>query len=171
MFEENKENRENKENIEQLENVETQENAVQAINFEEELIKQKEYYLRIIADYEDRMRRCKQDASHAINIAIENFTRDLIPLVGDIAQALTICDGPTRLGLEMIEKNLKNTLKKHGIEEIVAEVGQDFDPNLHHAISTVEQDGFDEGKIVSIVQRGYRLNNKVINATMVVVAK
>ncbi len=140
-------------------------------NIEEELSKQKEYYLRIVADCEDRMRRCKQDAVHSINLALENITRDLIPLMSDITQALAICDGQTKIGLEMIEKNLKNTLKKYGVEEIQAEIGQEFDPNIHHAISTEEKEGMDEGKITNIVQRGYKLNNKVINATMVVVSK
>jgi len=163
--------------IEEIENnantqeaTEQKEEAV-APNLEAELAKQKEYYLRIVADCEDRMRRNKQDAVHSINLAIENITRDLVPLIADISQALTICDGPTKSGLEMIEKNLKNILKKYGIEEIAAEIGSDFDPNLHHAIGTQEQEGMDEGKIIQVVQAGYKLHNKVINATMVIVAK
>lgn len=164
----------------------TQENAVQnesaadtnengqsatIASMQEELAKQKEYYLRIVADCEDRMRRCKQDAVHSINVAIENLTRDLIPLMSDIAQALTICDGATKTGLEMIEKNLKGILKKYGIEEIAVEVGAEFDPNLHHAIGTQEHAEISEGKIISVVQRGYKLHDKVVAAAMVIVAK
>jgi len=147
------------------------EQGASIVNLQEELAKQKEYYLRIVADCEDRMRRSKQDAVHSINVAIENLTRDLIPLMGDIAQALIICDGATKTGLEMIEKNLKGILKKYGIEEIAVEAGAEFDPNLHHAIGTQEHAEIGEGKIISVVQRGYKLHDKVVTAAMVIVSK
>ena len=166
MQEENK-NKAQQEN--KSENQETQ-NLSQE-DFQKELDKQKEYYLRIIADCEDRMKRTKQDAIHSINLAIENIAKDLLPLITDINQAINIAEDKTKNGLYLMEKNLHNILKKYGIEKIEAEIGQDFDANLHHAISAHEEEGMEEGKILSIVQTGYKLKDKVISATMVTVTK
>lgn len=144
-------------------------------NYEQKLTqaldKQKEYYLRIVADCEDRMKRSRQDAMHSINAALENIARDLLPFVSDIKNAAIISDEKTKSGLALMERNLKNILKKYGIEEILAEIGQEFDPNLHHAISVEEKEGTPEGKITQIIQPGYKLNGNVISATMVIVSK
>lgn len=169
------ENNSNDKNVEQVENTaqETvkEEAATQEQDLQAQLQKQKEYYLRIVADCEDRMKRTKQDAIHSINLAIENMAGDLFPLLNDLSIAMQNLEGNTKTGLALIEKNFLNTLKKYGIEEIKTEVGQDFDANLHNAISVEEKEGVDEGKITQIIQPGYKLKDKVITPVMVMISK
>ena len=66
----------------------------------------------------------------------------------------------------MIFKQLTDILTASGLEEIDA-VGQDFDPNFHHAVLTDNNEDFDSGKVTEVLQKGYKLNGKVIRPSMV----
>ena len=136
----------------------------------EELTKQKENYLRIIADYENRMRRNEQDAAHSINMALEKIAKDMIVLLNDLSQAMHLCIGPTKDGIEMIYKNFKSTLSKHGIQEINPNVGDDFDANMHEAIDQQTKENFEPGKIIQIIQTGYKLKQKIIIPCSVIIS-
>jgi len=138
---------------------------------QEQLNEQKEHYLRIIADYENRMKRTTQDSINAISSTIERLLSDIIPLIKDINQAAATTEGTAKTGLEMIEKNMKTILGKYGIKEISAEIGQTFDPHTHQALGTIQKDGVEEGKIVEIIQTGYSFNKKTILPAMVIVSE
>lgn len=159
----------NKDEVIEQENENKPDNALEVI--QAQLAEQKEYYLRIVADYADRMRRAEQDAQHIINLALEKVAKEMLPLLHDISQAMQLCTGATKDGLEMIYKNFKTALSKQGIEEINAKLGDDFDPNLHEAVDQQEQENVEPGKIIKTIQPGYKLKQKVITAAAVVISK
>ena len=71
--------------------------------------------------------------------------------------------------MEMIFKSMSDALKKLGVEEIEAQ-GQPFNPDLHYAVSTVENEELGSNVVASVLQKGYQLNGKVIRHAMVAVA-
>lgn len=135
------------------------------------LSEQKEHYLGIIADYENRMKRTMQDAQHSISITLERLLSDLIPLMQNISDAAALVQDEAKIGLDMIEKNMRNTLNKYGIQEIAVQIGDDFDPHAHQAISAIESEAYSEGKILEIKQSGYSFNKKIILPAVVVISK
>ena len=72
-------------------------------------------------------------------------------------------------GINLVQKQLKDTLSKFGVEEIEAE-NADFDPNLHLAVMQESVDGVEANKVIMVLQKGYKLGTKVIRPTMVKVS-
>jgi len=137
---------------------------------EELLHEQKEKYLSIIADYENRMKRTKQDAIHSINLAIENITLDLAPLVQDLNKAIELSNDENKIGIELIKKNMQSTLKRYGVEEIEPKVGDQFDNNLHQALTAEEKENIPEGEILKVIQPGYKVKDRTILPASVIIA-
>jgi len=146
-------------------------NAKHEKTVQEQLAEQKEHYLRIIADYENRMKRASNDAMHSIANTIEKLLSDLIPLIGDISQASTIIEGDAKTGIELIVKNMKNIFSKYGIHEIVPTIGEDFDTNKHQAINSIADPNYSEDKILQVLQTGYSFNNRIIIPAMVIISQ
>ena len=69
-------------------------------------------------------------------------------------------------GMEMIFRQLSGVLEKSGLAEIAA-LGEDFDPNVHNAVMTEETEEYESGKVSGVMQKGYKLNGKVIRPSMV----
>lgn len=150
----------------------TEESAETSItkNTEQLLAEQKEMYLRIVAEAENRATRAKMDAAFSINSIIEKLIKDLIPLLQDLSQAALIANAEAKTGVDLISKNMKAILKKYGIEEIKIETGCDFDANLHQAISTQKSEQ-GEGKILQVIQPGYTFHGKPICPAIVVISE
>lgn len=144
---------------------------IEAKSLDQQLKEQKEHYLRIVADYENRMKRTTQDSMNAISSTIERLLSDIIPLMKDLNLAASTVDGVAKTGLDLIEKNMKSILGKYGIKEIEVQIGQEFDPNLHQALSAMKKEDYQEGKIIEIIQNGYTFNKKVIIPALVIVSE
>lgn len=127
---------------------------------------------RAAADYQNFKRRVEQERGEVGRLANAAVIFNLLPLVDDLERALRNVDtklaGLTWIdGIWLIYRKFQNVLESAGVREIAAE-GQPFDPNVHEAIS--EAPG-DEGKVVSVVQKGYALGDRVIRPAMVVVGR
>ena len=127
---------------------------------------------RAAADYQNLKRRMEQERSEVGRLANASLVMNLLPLIDDLERALRTVDanlaGLTWIdGVWLIYRKFQAILENAGVKEIPAE-GQAFDPNVHEAIS--EAPG-DEGKVVSVVQKGYLLGDRVIRPAMVIVGK
>jgi molecular chaperone GrpE len=152
----------------------TQDNAE---TLEDQLTREKEraesYYAswqRAAADYQNFKRRVEQERSEVAQMANVSLMINLLPLVDDLERALTNVDahlaGLTWLdGVRLIHRKFQALLEMYGVTEIPAD-GQDFDPNVHEAV--MYGDGPD-GKVTSVVQKGYMLGGRVLRPAMVVV--
>ena len=141
---------------------------------EEEKAKAQSYlekWQRAAADFQNHKRRVEQERSEMGRLANASFVINLLPLVDDIERALRTVDaklaGLTWIdGIWLIYRKFQAVLESAGVKVIPAAEGQPFDPQVHEAIS--EAPG-EEGKVVSVVQKGYTLGERVIRPAMVVV--
>lgn len=131
---------------------------------------QEEKYLRLFAEFQNYKRRTEEGKAKIYASANEALCTDLLTVIDNFERALDqdITDGLKAYheGMELIFKQFMDVLKAAGLEEIPAE-GEDFDPRIHHAVLTVEGEEGDSDKVAEVLQKGYKLNGKVIRASMV----
>ncbi|MFT2614695.1 nucleotide exchange factor GrpE [Helicobacter pylori] len=133
-----------------------------------------EKYLRAHADFENVKKRLERDKSMALEYAYEKIALDLLPvidaLLGAHRSAIEV-DKESALtkGLELTMEKLHEVLAKHGIEGI--ECLEEFDPNFHNAIMQVKSEEKENGKIVQVLQQGYKYKGRVLRPAMVSIAK
>lgn len=127
---------------------------------------------RATADFINFKRRTEQDREENARFANTALVLNILPAVDDLERALQHVDPALEdsvwiEGVRQILRKLKGALTAAGVTEITA-AGEAFDPNLHEAIA---EDEGEEGRVVSEAQRGYRLGNRVIRPSMVVVGR
>ena len=127
-----------------------------------------EKYTRLMADFQNFRKRTDKEKADVYSFANEKIMTDLLAVLDNFERALdSECkDEAYAEGMKMIFKQLTDILTASGLEEIDA-VGQDFDPNFHHAVLTDNNEDFDSGKVTEVLQKGYKLNGKVIRPSMV----
>jgi molecular chaperone GrpE len=142
---------------------------------QEERAKAQDYlssWQRAAADYQNLKRRMEQERAEVGRLASASLVINLLPLVDDMERALRTVDsklaGLTWIdGIWLIYRKFQQVLENAGVREIPAEGGP-FDPNVHEAISEAEGE---PGKVVSVVQKGYSLGDRVIRPAMVIVGR
>ena len=127
---------------------------------------------RAAADYQNFKRRVEEERSEVGRLANAALVINLLPLIDDLERALRTVDtklaGLTWIdGIWLIYRKFQAVLENAGVKEIEAD-GRPFDPKVHEAIS--EAPG-EEGKVVSVVQKGYLLGDRVVRPAMVVVGR
>jgi len=100
----------------------------------------------------------------------------LLPVLDDFKRAFDsvpdmIKEDPWLNGIQLVERKVKTVLETENVQQIEAEPGDVFDPNIHEAVLYQEVDGFNDGEIVAVVETGYMLADRVLRPSMVVVAK
>ena len=128
--------------------------------------------LRLTAEYDNFRKRSQREKEEARRFANQHLLEKQLPILDNFEMALTAAkdaDPAIRDGVQMIYDQFLSVLKDAGVEEIDA-VGETFDPNLHEAISQQETTEVEEGAVVQQVQRGYKLNDRLVRPARVVVA-
>ncbi|MCR3955415.1 MAG: nucleotide exchange factor GrpE [Gudongella sp.] len=139
---------------------------------ENEIIDLNNKLTRLQADFQNFKRRTEKDRENSITYGIEAIILDLLPVIDNFQRAIAAQDEKEDSfykGISMIEKQFIDVLERNSVKEIEA-LGNEFDPNLHHAVSAVESEE-EQGKVIEVLQKGYLLKDKVIRPSMVVVAK
>lgn len=143
---------------------------------ETQLEELKEALLRSQADLQNNRRRADRDIENAHKYAVEKFVKDLLAVLDSMDRALelaTTTDGfdvAMLEGTQMTHKLLLDTISKHGVEPIDP-IGEPFDPQQHQAMSMVESVDQEPNTVIAVMQKGYKLEGRVIRAAMVVVSK
>ncbi len=132
-------------------------------------------YLRLSAELENYKKRTEKEKAETYKFANENILKDLLPVLDNLERALEHgreSGNPKALldGVEMTHKSLWTVLEKYGITKIEA-MGEDFDPNHHEAVMVQEDAHKPAGQVISQLQIGYRLHNRLVRPAMVVVSK
>lgn len=146
----------------------------------EKLAKTEEQLLYLQAEFENTKIRLRREQEKAIKFANEQIVKELLP-VADFLERALVAAGPLRAkggaeiasfvdGVVMTQQELTQVLARHGVE-LVGNVGESFDPNLHEAVSQREGSPEEHDKIVDVVQKGSRLHGRLIKPAKVVVAK
>tara|TARA_B100001123_G_scaffold70320_1_gene78713 strand:- start:273 stop:887 length:615 start_codon:yes stop_codon:yes gene_type:complete len=129
--------------------------------------------VRLTADYDNYRKRAQRDKTEVRQFANQGILEKLLPVLDNFEMAITAvkdADSSVRDGVQMIYDQLLSVLKMEGVEPIDA-VGEQFDPNLHEAISQEESKDAEEGEILKQIQRGFKLNDRLVRPARVVVAK
>lgn len=143
----------------------------EAEEIKEELEKQKDLLLRTAAEFDNYKKRTERERIMTAEYAKASVIKTLLPVFDNVDRA-DACDKDSAdyaKGVELIVKQLKETVKNLGITEIGA-VGDTFDPSLHEAVMHVEDEETGENTVVEVFQKGYRIGDTVIRAAMVKVA-
>ena len=129
--------------------------------------------LRLTAEYDNFRKRSQREKNESRQFANQHLLEKQLPVLDNFEMALTAAkdaDPAIRDGVQMIYDQFVSVLKDAGVEPIDAE-GEPFDPNLHEAISQQETTDVEEGTVVQQVQRGYKLNDRLVRPARVIVAK
>ena len=127
--------------------------------------------LRQMAEFDNYRKRTTREKEENGVVAKSKALTEILPVLDNFERAMqTECgDAEFRKGMELIFKSFVDALKKQGVEEIAAE-GETFNPDLHYAVTTVEDDSFGPNTVAAVLQKGYRLGDKVLRHAMVSVA-
>ena len=121
-------------------------------------------------------RRAEQDVEKAHKFALEKFAGDMQPVADNLERAVAAFDGaddaskPLLEGVELTLKTLMDALSRHKLEPVDPE-GEPFDPQLHQAMSMVENPDVEPNTVLNVFQKGYTLNGRLVRPAMVVVSK
>lgn len=169
------------ENVEQKVSRKDRKDAIKALKAQAEelegkLAKEKDDYIRLMAEFENFRRRSAAERLSLIDTASEKIILELLPVLDDCERALKALGESTdsaaaKEGTELIYNKLMNILKAKGLSEIEA-AGKDFDTEYMEAIAQFPvQDEAQKGKVFDVTQKGYKLGEKVIRFAKVVVGQ
>lgn len=143
---------------------------ITALNEKSQLLDEmSDRYKRLQADFDNFRRRTRQEKEELSNIVAERIICELLPVVDNFerATATTATDVETlATGVQMIFRQLNNALSQLGVESINA-VGNIFDPTQHEAVMRVGDANQPEGMIIEELQKGYKVNGRVVRPSMV----
>jgi molecular chaperone GrpE len=127
--------------------------------------------LRRQAEFDNFRRRAERERADVLEYANTQTVRSLLPILDDFERALKVESGDSEYarGMELIYQRLADSLKKLGLEPITS-TGEHFDPNIHHAVDSVETDEVEDHTILEEYQRGYNFRGKLLRPAMVKVA-
>ncbi len=175
MSEENKEKLENNQEIKEKE--ENKEETKQEKKQHKEMVPKQDYdelddrYKRILAEFENFKKRSSKERELLYNSILSDVVEVMLPVVDNLENAAKVetQDEEYKKGVELVLKQFKDVLQSKGIEEIKA-VGETFDPELHEAVSSIQDENLGEKEIAQEYRKGYKIGNRVIRHSMVVVA-
>lgn len=134
---------------------------------------QRDAWLRAVADAENARKRFQLELANTQKYAIERIVESLLPVADSLEATLSAGNASLeslRSGVELTLKQLRSALERAKVVEINPAPGEKFDPHRHQAISAVEADA-EPNTVVNVLQKGWSLNERVIRAAMVTVAK
>ncbi|MCX2678563.1 nucleotide exchange factor GrpE [Galbibacter sp. EGI 63066] len=142
----------------------------------EELATEKDKFLRLFAEFENYKRRTAKERIELFKTAGQDIVMSMLPVLDDFDRALAEIakskDKEALKGVELISNKFRNTLKAKGLSEVEVSSGDAFDAEVHEAITQIPAPNDDlKGKIVDIVEKGYKLGDKIIRHPKVVVGQ
>ena len=152
-----------------------QEAEIAEVDFEAEAAKLKDLALRARADLDNFRKRALREKEEAIRYANNGLLERLLPVIDNFELGLdaakSAADTASILqGMAMVHKQLQDFLKNNGLEEVQAE-GEAFDPNKHDAVSQEFSADVPEGHVVRQVRKGYKIKDRLVRASSVIVSK
>jgi len=166
-----------KDQVEEVLDTPVEEEAADEVDAEtalkEELEKEKDKFLRLFAEFENYKKRTSKERLELFKTASQDVIQALLPVLDDFDRAAKEInkseDKDLIKGVELIHNKLKETLKGKGLTEVEVEAGEAFNADDHEAITQIPAPSEDlKGKIVDVIEKGYKLGDKVIRFPKVV---
>lgn len=161
-------NNENEEKVEKVENTTTVEEAVKDTSEYDEL---NDRYKRLLAEFENYKKRSQKEKENIYGMITGDVVSTMLPIMDNLEKAAEAKteDIAYQDGVKLVARQFREALKSLGLEEIEA-VGQRFDPEFHEAVSHIDDETKGEQEIVQEYRKGYKIGNKVVRHSMVIVA-
>jgi len=161
---------------EKTQNEENQEVIKEEPTTEQLLEAEKDKYLRLFAEFENYKKRTTRERIELFKTASQELMTALLPIMDDfdrgLAEIKKAKDKELLKGMQLISDKLKNTLVQKGLSEIEVKPGDDFDAEVHDAITQIPApDKKLKGKIVDAIEKGYKLGDRIIRHPKVVVGQ
>jgi len=132
-----------------------------------------ESYLRLAADFDNYRKRVAREYVEVTTRANERLLNELLPVLDDLERALEAAasheEAKLEEGVQLVHRSLASLLERHGLSEIEAEGA--FDPHVHEALLSQPGEGAESGTVLQVVQKGYRLGDRVLRPTRVIVSE
>ncbi len=159
--------KEKQENLEEKQEVENTKDMVPKQDYEE----LDDRYKRILAEFENFKKRSSKEREGLYNSILSDVVEVILPVVDNLENAAKVetADEEYKKGVELVLKQLKDVLASKGVEEIKA-IGETFDPEVHEAVSSIQDENLGEKEIAQEYRKGYKIGSRVIRHSMVVVA-
>lgn len=135
----------------------------------EEVSKYKDKLLRTAAEYENFRKRTEKEKAAIYSDATISTLQSILPVIDSLELAVKSLDGAGeeyKKGIELVKNQLDGTLKKMGVEAF-GEVGEEFNPNIHNAVSHIDDENEKDNLVSGVFQKGYKLRDRVIRHAMV----
>ena len=160
-------------------NDEAADTAVELAAAQAEIIKLKDAFLRAKAEEDNVRRRSEKEVANSRKFAVEGFAKEMLQVRDSLKLACSVEiaeDADESItgvieGVELTLKQLDAGFAKFSLTEIAPQIGDKLDPNLHQAMSIVEAEDVESGCIITVIQAGFQLHDRLLRPAMVVVAK
>ena len=165
-----------KKKVEIDKNTESVENYVEEVNLEDQVKEEKDKFLRLFAEFENYKRRTAKERIELFSTASEEVMISLLPILDDFDRASAEIekdkDNEIFKGVLLIKNKLFDSLKSKGLALIEVNKGDEFNADDHEAVTQIPAPSKKmEGKIIDVIEKGYKLGEKVIRYPKVVIGK
>ena len=152
------------------------ENQVDEVNLEDQVKEEKDKFLRLFAEFENYKRRTAKERIELFSTASEELMVSLLPILDDFDRASAEIeknnDNEIFKGVLLIKNKLFDSLKSKGLALIEVNKGDEFNADDHEAVTQIPAPSKNmEGKIIDVIEKGYKLGEKVIRYPKVVIGK
>ena len=163
-----KQSAEEEKKTENIEDIAKEENADKT---KQELEETTDRLKRVMAEFENYKKRSLKERDSLYNSLVADIVASFLPVQDNLEKAVLVQtqDESLKQGIELVVKQISDIFKKFGVEEIET-VGKPFDPELHEAVSSVQDETLGEKIIKEEYRKGYKIGHKVIRHSMVIVA-
>jgi len=162
---------------EALESITDEAAADPIMQLQAEADKARDQALRAEAEMQNLRKRAERDVQNAHKFGIERLIQNLLPVLDSLEKAIetslqaeTPEDDPQLEGLKLCFKLFTDVFEKEGVH-MLDPLGQAFDPNVHEALSMIENPDMEPNSVMAVIQKGYRLHERLVRPAMVIVSK
>ena len=157
--------------VNEVQEDEVKENEETVENIQNEIDEMNDRYKRLFAEFENYKKRSQKERENMYGMITGDVVSKILPIMDNLENAANAKteDIAYQDGVKLVMKQFSNALKSFNVEEIVA-LGQKFDPELHEAVSHIEDETKGEQEIVQEYRKGYKIGTRVIRHSMVIVA-
>jgi molecular chaperone GrpE len=142
-----------------------------------EVTRQRDEYLdslqRLKAEFDNYRKRAAREQNEFASRAAERLVKELLPVLDDLERALEAAEeheeAKLEEGVRLVQRALADALQREGLVEI--ETNGKFDPHVHEALLSQPDDDYETGDVLQVIQKGYRLGEKVLRPARVIVAE
>lgn len=165
----------NSEIEQELEQAMEQEELSREEQLEAEVADLKNKLLRTAADLENYRKRSTRDKADAIRYGNQRLLEDLLPVIDNFGMGMQASEQDSGsmiyMGMSMVQKQLDDFLSNQGVQAVDLQPGTVFDPKVHDAMAQEESDTFEEGQIIRVMRKGYKMGDRLVRPANVVVAQ